>query len=146
MTPVQEIAAIACDQGALIILDAAQSAGSVEIDVASLGVDGLAAPGHKGLCGPVGTGVLVLSENLHVASFREGGSGVLVEGFRAIDDVRIFGPAARPETAVISFRIDGVDVALAGTPLTNRLASPCVRDCIARRRRIGRSVPPEGTV
>ena len=41
----------------------------------------------------------------------------LVGGLTAIDGVRIFGPAARPETGVISFCIDGVDVALTGAIL-----------------------------
>jgi selenocysteine lyase/cysteine desulfurase len=57
------------------MLDAAQSAGDLEIDMRDLGVDVLAAPGHKGLYGPMGTGVLVLSAALPVQPFREGGTG-----------------------------------------------------------------------
>ena len=200
MTPVQEIAAIAHAQGALFILDAAQSAGSVEIDMVSLGIDALAAPGHKGLCGPMGTGVLVLSADLPVAPFREGGSGIdsqseehpqpypwrleggtlnvpgiaglgagvrfvesagiravgereaalaraLVEGLRAVDGVRIFGSAPRPETGVISFRIDGVDVALTGILLdeSHGIAVRTGLHCApAAHRAIGSF--PEGTV
>jgi hypothetical protein len=53
----------------------------------------------------------------------------------------IFGPAARPETGVISCRIDGVDVALSGTLPDQSYGIACARDCIARRRRIARSVP-----
>lgn len=200
LTPIREIAALAHEQGALVILDAAQSAGSVEIDMVSMGIDALAAPGHKGLCGPMGTGVLVLSANLPVAPFREGGSGIdsaspehpqsypwrleggtlnvpgiaglgagvrfvetagiraigereatlaraLVDGLNAIDGVRIFGPAARPETGVVSFRIDGADVALTGTLLDESygIAVRAGLHCApAAHRAIGSF--PEGTV
>jgi cysteine desulfurase / selenocysteine lyase len=61
--------------GIILILDAAQSAGEPDIDMQDLGVDVLAAAGHKGLYGPMGTGVLVLSAPSPVKSFREGGTG-----------------------------------------------------------------------
>ncbi len=75
VSPIREIAAITHERGGLLILDAAQSAGDLEIDMQDLGVDVLAAPGHKGLYGPMGTGVLVLSAPLPVQAFREGGTG-----------------------------------------------------------------------
>ena len=73
--PIKEMAHIAHERGGLLILDAAQSAGDLDIDMHDLGVDVLAAPGHKGLYGPMGTGVLVLSAPLEVQAFREGGTG-----------------------------------------------------------------------
>ena len=75
VAPIKEIAAITHERGGLLMLDAAQSAGDLEIDMRDLGVDVLAAPGHKGLYGPMGTGVLVLSAALPVQPFREGGTG-----------------------------------------------------------------------
>jgi len=75
VAPIKEIAAITHEQGGRLILDAAQSAGDLDIDMQDLGVDVLAAPGHKGLYGPMGTGVLVLSAALPVQPFREGGTG-----------------------------------------------------------------------
>jgi cysteine desulfurase family protein len=75
VSPVKEIAEIAHQRGGLLILDAAQSAGDLDIDMQELGVDVLAAPGHKGLYGPMGTGVLVLSAPLPVKALREGGTG-----------------------------------------------------------------------
>ena len=75
MSPVKEIAEITHERGGLLILDAAQSAGDLDIDMQDLGVDVLAAAGHKGLYGPMGTGVLVLSAPLPVRPFREGGTG-----------------------------------------------------------------------
>jgi selenocysteine lyase/cysteine desulfurase len=79
VSPVKEIAEMTHERGGLLILDAAQSVGDLDIDMQDLGVDVLAAPGHKGLYGPMGTGVLVLSAPLPVKPFREGGTG---EGFR----------------------------------------------------------------
>ncbi len=75
VSPVKEIAEMTHERGGLLILDAAQSAGDLDIDMQDLGVDVLAAPGHKGLYGPMGTGVLVLSAPLPVKPFREGGTG-----------------------------------------------------------------------
>ena len=75
VAPIKEIAALAHERGGLLILDAAQSAGDLDIDMQALGVDVLAAPGHKGLYGPMGTGVLVFAAPLAVRPFREGGTG-----------------------------------------------------------------------
>jgi cysteine desulfurase/selenocysteine lyase len=75
VSPIKEMARIAHERGGLLILDAAQSAGDLDINMHDLGVDVLAAPGHKGLYGPMGTGVLVLSAPLPVQAFREGGTG-----------------------------------------------------------------------
>jgi cysteine desulfurase family protein len=75
VAPVKEIAEMTHQRGGLLILDAAQSAGDLDIDMQALGVDVLAAPGHKGLYGPMGTGVLVLSAPLPVKPLREGGTG-----------------------------------------------------------------------
>jgi cysteine desulfurase family protein len=79
VAPIKDIARITHDRGGLLILDAAQSAGDLAIDMQDLGVDVLAAPGHKGLYGPMGTGVLVLAAALPVMPFREGGTGTQSE-------------------------------------------------------------------
>lgn len=75
--PVAEIAAICRRRGLLLAVDAAQSAGHVPIDFAGLGVDLLATPGHKGLLGPLGTGVLLIRAGVEqrMQTFREGGTG-----------------------------------------------------------------------
>ena len=57
--PVEEMAAECRRRGIPFILDAAQSAGSVELDFGALGADFVAMPGHKGLQGPMGTGILL---------------------------------------------------------------------------------------
>ncbi len=78
--PVQEmIAAAKAKQPKLIVLlDAAQSLGYLPIDVNKIGCDLLAAPGHKGLYGPLGTGILYLHSTIadEVVPLRFGGTGV----------------------------------------------------------------------
>src|SRR5688500_6152531 len=56
--PIAEIGAIAREAGAKLLVDAAQSAGHVPLNVTELDADLVAASGHKGLLGPLGTGVL----------------------------------------------------------------------------------------
>jgi len=69
------LAAIAREAGALFLLDAAQSAGCEPIDVVSIGIDLLAAPGHKGLFGPQGTGFLYVSPATALRPLLAGGTG-----------------------------------------------------------------------
>lgn len=57
--PVEEMAWECRRRGVPFILDAAQSAGAVPIDCEALGADFVAMPGHKGLLGPMGTGLLL---------------------------------------------------------------------------------------
>jgi len=57
--PVAEMAALCRQWGVPFILDAAQSAGSIPISLEKLGADFIAMPGHKGLLGPQGTGMLI---------------------------------------------------------------------------------------
>lgn len=75
--PVEEIADIVRQTRALFLVDAAQTAGHVPIDVAHPGIDLLAASGHKGLGGPLGTGLLYLRPHLEheVVPLRFGGTG-----------------------------------------------------------------------
>lgn len=58
-----------------ILLDAAQTAGCVPIDVRRSGIDFLAFTGHKGLLGPQGTGGLYIREGLRVQPLKRGGTG-----------------------------------------------------------------------
>lgn len=57
--PIEEMAKECCKRGVPFILDAAQSAGAIPIDFESLGAAFVAMPGHKGLLGPMGTGLLL---------------------------------------------------------------------------------------
>jgi len=73
--PIAAVGRVARERGALLLVDAAQSAGVVPIDVERDGIDLLAFTGHKGLLGPTGTGGLVVGERVEVAPWREGGTG-----------------------------------------------------------------------
>lgn len=61
--PIYEIAALCREEGVPLIVDASQSAGLMEVDMARLGAEFICMPGHKGLLGPQGTGVLLCREN-----------------------------------------------------------------------------------
>ncbi|HKQ96233.1 MAG TPA: aminotransferase class V-fold PLP-dependent enzyme [Candidatus Polarisedimenticolia bacterium] len=73
--PVGAVGTIVREHGALFLVDAAQSAGAVPIDMARDAIDLLAFTGHKGLYGPTGTGGLVVGERADVRPWREGGTG-----------------------------------------------------------------------
>jgi cysteine desulfurase family protein len=77
LQPIDEIGAVCRSRGKPLLVDAAQSAGHVPIDFGPLPVDLLAFPGHKGLLGPLGTGVLVIREGVDrfMRTTREGGTG-----------------------------------------------------------------------
>jgi cysteine desulfurase family protein len=73
--PIELVSAIAREAGALFLLDAAQSAGSVPIDVVASAIDLLAVPGHKGLYGPQGTGLLYAASSVKLIPLLAGGTG-----------------------------------------------------------------------
>ena len=83
--PLDNIGALCKSKGAhadgspatVFLVDAAQSLGHIPIDVRALGCDILAAPGHKGLLGPLGTGILFVSDAAAAAvkPLRFGGTG-----------------------------------------------------------------------
>lgn len=73
--PVAEVGAIARRKGIPFLVDAAQSAGALPIDVEAMKIDLLAFPGHKALYGPLGTGGLYVREGLDLEPLREGGTG-----------------------------------------------------------------------
>ena len=72
---VARMARIAHEHGALICIDAAQTAGVVPIDMQRDGIDIVAFTGHKSLYGPQGTGGVVLGEDIDLPWFKVGGSG-----------------------------------------------------------------------
>lgn len=75
-TDLQLVSQVAKKHGLLLIVDAAQTAGALPIDVQALGIDVLCFTGHKGLMGPQGTGGLYVRPGLQVAPLVVGGSGV----------------------------------------------------------------------
>ena len=79
--PIRTIGQIAREAGVPFVVDAAQSAGHLPIDVQADLIDLLAAPGHKGLLGPLGTGFLYVRPGIEkiLQTTREGGTGSVSE-------------------------------------------------------------------
>ncbi len=74
--PVERIAALCHQYGAKICVDCAQSAGLIPIDLEDSGIDYLCCAGHKGLYGPMGTGMLIFRDpEDRLATLVEGGTG-----------------------------------------------------------------------
>lgn len=72
---VAAVGAVCRERGVPFLVDAAQSAGAVPIDVEEMNVDFLAFPGHKVLMGPLGTGALYVGPNVRPRPLYQGGTG-----------------------------------------------------------------------
>jgi cysteine desulfurase family protein len=73
--PIVEIGRIARERDLVFLVDAAQTAGVIPIDIQAMQIDLLAFPGHKSLLGPTGTGVLYVAPRIQLGPWREGGTG-----------------------------------------------------------------------
>ncbi|MDR1467513.1 MAG: aminotransferase class V-fold PLP-dependent enzyme [Oscillospiraceae bacterium] len=84
--PIEKLADLAHNFGAQILVDAAQTAGISEINIKKNKIDYLCISGHKGLYGPMGTGVLITecSENLN--TILQGGTGINSASLEQPDD------------------------------------------------------------
>jgi len=88
--PIADLADIAHENGALLLVDGAQGGGHLDIDLAGLEVDAYAVSGHKGLLGPQGVGLLYLRPGLDARELTQGGTG----GSSSEQDAQ---PQGRPE-------------------------------------------------
>lgn len=73
--PVERISAMGKEYGIPILVDAAQSAGILPIDMQDSRIDYLCTAGHKGLYGPMGTGLLITPNGDKLSTIIEGGTG-----------------------------------------------------------------------
>jgi cysteine desulfurase/selenocysteine lyase len=73
--PVKEISKLARNYGILFLLDAAQTAGSIPINLQEIKPHLAAFTGHKGLLGPPGVGLLYVRKGVSIKPWREGGTG-----------------------------------------------------------------------
>lgn len=87
--PISEIGQIVREHPAFFLVDAAQTLGEVPLSMSELRADFIAASGHKGLLGPLGTGVLCLAESVvcELRPLRFGGTGTLSEDDRQPTDL-----------------------------------------------------------
>ncbi len=78
LLPIKKIGELCRKSGIYFIVDAAQSAGLIDIDMTECNIDALCVPSHKGLYGPQGIGIILLSQNVRsniLNTLIEGGSG-----------------------------------------------------------------------
>ncbi len=73
--PIAKIGQLAREKGIVFIIDAAQSAGILPIDMRSMNIDILCAPAHKGLFAPMGLGIMVCNCDKVLETLIEGGTG-----------------------------------------------------------------------
>ncbi len=88
--PIAACGEIAREVGALLLVDASQTAGALPIDVVADHIDLMAFPGHKGLLGPPGTGALYIGPRVtltEMAPMRSGGTGFRSEDDRQPDEL-----------------------------------------------------------
>lgn len=88
--PLAEIASMTHQAGALLLVDAAQTAGAIPIDVKAMGIDLLAFTGHKELQGPPGIGGLVIADHVDVSRVEpliQGGTGSRSDSEEQPDDL-----------------------------------------------------------
>ena len=110
--PVAELAALCRDRGVPFVIDAAQSAGILPVSLKELGADFIAMPGHKGLLGPTGTGLLLCGRTPDV--WMAGGTGS--------DSVRQAMPEFMPDRAEAgTANVPGAAGLIAGMETVHRL-------------------------
>jgi cysteine desulfurase family protein len=107
--PIEAIARAARARNVFTLVDAAQTAGAVPIDLSALPVDLLAASGHKGLLGPQGTGFLFVRDGVPLVPLIEGGTGSRSEDDHQPD----FYPDCMESGTPNSVGIAGLSVSLA---------------------------------
>ncbi|WP_284140658.1 aminotransferase class V-fold PLP-dependent enzyme [Virgibacillus sp. LDC-1] len=73
--PLNEVIKVAKKHRIITLVDASQTAGHIPISMKAQGVDMLAFPGHKGILGPQGTGVLLVAQHLDLHPIHHGGTG-----------------------------------------------------------------------
>ena len=77
--PIEALGLELRSHGALFLVDAAQTAGVLPLDMEAYGIDLLALPGHKELLGPTGTGALIVGKQAVLRPFMQGGTGTRSE-------------------------------------------------------------------
>ncbi len=109
--PVFELGKIAKSRGIKFLVDAAQTAGIVDINVFKMNIDMLAFSGHKGLMGPLGTGGLYVSEKVNLEPLIVGGTGSVSESFLQPDimpDKLESGTQNTPAITALKYGVDFV--------------------------------------
>lgn len=112
LMPVAEVGAALRERGVPFLVDAAQTAGSFSLDVQSMGLDLLALPGHKGLLGPQGVGVLYIAAGVNLPTLMEGGAGGDSARLEPPEDLPDRHEAGTPNTPGIAGLTAGIELVL----------------------------------
>lgn len=103
--PISKIGALCRRMGILFVVDAAQSAGAWNIDMERMHIDVLCVPGHKGLMGPQGTGMLILGRDIALDTLMEGGNGMdSLRGEMSVDVPERYEPGTLQTPAIAGLR------------------------------------------
>lgn len=116
IVPLKEIGRITKEKGAVLLVDAAQSAGALDIHVEDMHVGMLAFPGHKGLLGPQGTGGLYISPDIELEPLMHGGTGSQSEAIEQPTVRPDRYEAGTPNTIGIAGLRAGVEQVITWTP------------------------------
>lgn len=114
--PIEEIGNIAKKHKIAFLVDAAQSAGTADIDVKKMNISMLAFSGHKGLMGPLGTGGLYVDEGLNITPIISGGTGSASESLAQPDFMPDMLQSGTLNTPAIAALGSGVKFILKETP------------------------------
>lgn len=112
LLPIAEVGPALRDRGVPLLIDAAQTAGSRQLDVEAMCLDMLALPGHKGLLGPQGAGALYVGPGIRLETLMEGGSGSDSASADAPEDLPDRYEAGTPNTPGIAGFGAGVDLVM----------------------------------
>jgi cysteine desulfurase / selenocysteine lyase len=114
--PVAEVGLIAAEYGLVLIVDGAQTAGTLPVDLQSMGAHFYVFTGHKGLLGPQGTGGLYVESGHTLLPWREGGTGSRSASDRQPDFLPDALEAGTPNTPGIAGLLAGVSFIREKTP------------------------------
>lgn len=118
--PLAAIGRLCHAHGALFAVDAAQSAGVLDINMEEMQIDALAVPGHKGLYGPMGVGMLLLGRGVLPDTLLEGGNGLdSLSGGMGDDLPERYEPGTLPLPAIAGLRA-GIEFVRKVTPAAIR--------------------------
>ncbi len=115
--PLPELAELAHERGVMLVVDGAQSAGQIPVELAELGVDAYAIPGQKWLCGPEATGALFLRGDrfadvaptlIRYSQYDPTGYLIPAASAQRYEIGEFYGPALAAQTAVLRWLRDEV--------------------------------------
>ncbi len=107
--PIAKVGKIARERGIIFMVDSAQTAGVLDLNVEKQYIDILAFTGHKSLFGPQGTGGIYLRPDIQLRTLKEGGTGSLSESMEQPDHMPDRLESGTPNTPGIAGLLAGVE-------------------------------------